>query len=88
MVWNKKQVTRRRFLKGAAVAAPGIAAANVLGAQKTSGQATHWDKEADVVIAGTGFAGLAAAIAAKDAGAKVIILEKMPQKHEGGNSRV
>jgi succinate dehydrogenase/fumarate reductase flavoprotein subunit len=31
---------------------------------------------------------LSAAITAKDAGAKVLILEKMPPKHEGGNSRV
>ena len=82
------KVSRRGFLKGAAVAAPAIAVANVLGAQKSSVQAPKWDKKADVVIIGTGFAGLSAAIAAKDAGAKVLILEKMPQKHEGGNSRV
>lgn len=81
-------VTRRKFLKGAAVAAPGIAAANVLGAQKASGRTTRWDREVDAVIVGTGFAGLAAAIVAKDAGAKVIVLEKMPREHEGGNSRV
>jgi len=87
MVWDKKQVTRRRFLKGAAVAAP-MAAANVLGGQKSSVQAPKWDKEVDVAVIGTGFAGLSAAIAAKDAGAKVLILEKMPQKYEGGNSRV
>jgi NADPH-dependent 2,4-dienoyl-CoA reductase/sulfur reductase-like enzyme len=84
----KDKVSRRRFLKGAAVAAPAMAAASVLGAQKSSVQAPKWDKEADVVVIGTGFAGLSAAIAAKDAGAKVLILEKMPQKHEGGNSRV
>ena len=34
MVWDKKQVTRRKFLKGTAVAAPGIAVANVLGAKR------------------------------------------------------
>ena len=78
-------VTRRKFLKGAAVAAPGIAAANVLGAQRTSGRTMRWDREVDAVNVGTGFAGLAAAIAAKDAGAKVIVLEKMPREHEGGN---
>lgn len=39
-----------------------------------------WDKEADVVILGYGYAGACSAIYAKDAGAKeVIILEKMPQ---------
>jgi succinate dehydrogenase/fumarate reductase flavoprotein subunit len=47
-----------------------------------------WDEEADVVIVGYGFAGSAAAIAAHDAGAKVLLLEKAPEKYKGGNSRV
>ena len=88
MMSGKNQVSRRRFLKEAAVAAPAMAAANTLGAQERSTQAPEWDKEADVVVIGTGFAGLSAAITAKDAGAKVLILEKMQQKYEGGNSRV
>lgn len=37
-----------------------------------------WDKEVDVVIVGYGGAGAAAAITAHDAGAKVLILEKLP----------
>ncbi len=44
----------------------------------------RWDEKADVVIIGSGFAGLAAAIEAKSNGASVIILEKM--KGFGGNS--
>jgi flavocytochrome c len=43
-----------------------------------------WNETADVVIIGSGFAGLTAAIEAKNAGASVIILEKM--KGYGGNS--
>jgi flavocytochrome c len=43
-----------------------------------------WHETADVVIIGSGFAGLAAAIEAGNAGASVIILEKM--KGRGGNS--
>ncbi len=43
-----------------------------------------WDEEHDVVVIGSGFAGLAAAIEAKKAGADVIVLEKMPTF--GGNS--
>ncbi len=39
-----------------------------------------------MVVVGTGFAGLAAAIAAADAGAQVLVLEKMPEAQEGGNS--
>lgn len=83
------KMNRRGFLKGAAAAAPAVAAAGAWDAWGQSpGQAPRWDREADVVILGTGFAGLAAAIAAHDAGAKVLILEKLKQEHEGGNSRV
>ena len=44
-----------------------------------------WDYEADVVVVGYGFAGACAAIAAADAGADVLILEKSATA-EGGNS--
>ena len=43
-----------------------------------------WDESADVVVIGSGFAGLTAAIEAHNAGASVLILEKM--KAPGGNS--
>lgn len=43
-----------------------------------------WDEITDVVIIGSGFAGLAAAIEAHNGGASVIILEKMSSP--GGNS--
>jgi succinate dehydrogenase/fumarate reductase flavoprotein subunit len=36
----------------------------------------HWEREADVVVLGSGAAGLAAAIAAHDEGASVLLLEK------------
>ena len=49
---------------------------------------TSWSQTADVVIVGTGLAGLSAAITAHDAGADVLVLEKLDQAHEGGNSRV
>jgi len=44
----------------------------------------EWHSSADVVIIGSGFAGLAAAIEARGAGASVIVLEKMHAP--GGNS--
>jgi succinate dehydrogenase/fumarate reductase flavoprotein subunit len=47
-----------------------------------------WDEAADVVVVGYGFAGATAAITAHDAGAKVLLIEKAPEKHKGGNSRV
>jgi succinate dehydrogenase/fumarate reductase flavoprotein subunit len=45
-----------------------------------------WDEKADIIIVGSGFAGLAAAIETKEAGSSVIILEKM--KGYGGNSTI
>jgi succinate dehydrogenase/fumarate reductase flavoprotein subunit len=47
-----------------------------------------WDKEVDIVVLGSGAAGMAAAIAGHDAGAETIVLEKMPQGRAGGNTRV
>ncbi|MGD0013064.1 MAG: FAD-dependent oxidoreductase [Bryobacteraceae bacterium] len=82
-------VNRRGFLGGSA--ASGVAAA-VGGLMpepaKAEGVPAKWNKEVDVVIVGTGHAGLAAAITAADAGAKVVILEKMKKELEGGNSKV
>jgi flavocytochrome c len=43
-----------------------------------------WDETVDVVVVGSGFAGLAAAIEAHDAGASVKVIEKMDKP--GGNS--
>jgi succinate dehydrogenase/fumarate reductase flavoprotein subunit len=44
-----------------------------------------WDQEADVVVVGYGGAGASAAIAAHDAGAKVLIVEK---NDGGGNTKL
>ena len=45
-----------------------------------------WDDQTDVVVVGSGFAGLAAAIEARTAGSKVLVIEKM--KGYGGNSTI
>lgn len=89
---NKKNyISRRNFIKTTSV---GIGAAAIVGLNPESAisqdttSAIKWDKEADVLVAGTGLAGLASAITAHDAGAKVIILEKAPEQYEGGNSKV
>jgi tricarballylate dehydrogenase len=42
--------------------------------------------EADVVVVGAGNAALCAAMAAHEAGAKVVVLERAPQSETGGNS--
>ena len=43
-----------------------------------------WDEECEVLVVGSGYSGLAAAIEAKNAGADVKIIEKM--NRVGGNS--
>jgi flavocytochrome c len=88
------QTTRRRFLAttGEAVVS-GIAVAGIGGAAQaqttvqacwTSAMPQSWDESYDVVIVGSGFAGLAAAWEARKAGASVAILDKM--RTPGGNS--
>jgi succinate dehydrogenase/fumarate reductase flavoprotein subunit len=49
---------------------------------------SKWDVEADVVVVGFGAAGMAAAVTAHEAGAKVVMLEKAPEGQHGGNTRV
>lgn len=54
---------------------------------------SKWDGAADVVVVGYGYAGAVAAIEAHDAGASVLILEKMPDPGgisitSGGNVRI
>jgi len=45
-----------------------------------------WDEQTDVIIVGSGVAGLSAAIEARQVAADVIVLEKM--KVTGGNTRI
>ncbi len=70
------RVNRRNFLsQGAAVGAVAVGAGTAASAQ--NGQANvRWDHTVDVVVIGAGVAGLPAAIAARDNGASVIIVEE------------
>ena len=80
-------LTRRRLLTSGTAA---VAGAAVLGLSGDHAQASTaalpdaWDEEFDVVVIGSGFAGMAAAHEAVKAGASVVILEKM--RVPGGNS--
>jgi succinate dehydrogenase/fumarate reductase flavoprotein subunit len=91
---EEKRLTRRDFVKGSAVGgAAGLAVAVGGTALLTAGKPRpwlpqKWNYEADVVVVGTGYAGLNAAIASHDAGAKVLVLEKAPERFAGGNSGV
>ena len=75
---------RRNILRGSLAAAMALPIAGVKAVELPKD--AKWDKEADVVILGYGGAGACAAIEAHDAGAKVLILEKLSEG--GGNTAV
>ena len=73
-------LSRRHLIQGAVAAGAALAGSTVAVASPKQ----KWDEVVDVIVIGSGFAGLAAAIAAKKAGANVVVLEKMATF--GGNS--
>ena len=84
-----KNISRRNFLKGsaamgilAAMGGAGTAIAEGSSAY-TFADTVKWDAEYDVVVLGLGFAGMTAAVTAADAGAKVLIAEKMSEALAG-----
>jgi urocanate reductase len=89
---NKENaITRRHFLvkAGGAAAVAGIVGSG-LAIGRGTGEAAllpmpkKWDKQVDVIIIGTGYTGLVAALVARDLKLSVLVLEKMPVP--GGNS--
>ena len=73
---DKQSFSRRDFLKTTAVGAvalTGLGATKQAQAQARLGMS--WDKEADVVVVGSGATGLPAAIEAIEGGASVIVIE-------------
>ena len=80
-----KQISRRELLK-MGVAGAGALALGAVNAQASAIDAkdVKFDEEYDVVIIGSGFAGLAAGLSAAKKGNKVLIIEKMGRI--GGNS--
>ncbi|MDY3115525.1 MAG: FAD-binding protein [Sutterella sp.] len=82
----KVDMNRRHLISSAAIAACALPAATGMAASIKKADDIHWDAEYDVVVVGYGGAGASAAISAHDAGAKVLIIEKMPKG--GGNTSV
>ncbi|MFR6360120.1 MAG: FAD-binding protein [Sutterella wadsworthensis] len=62
--------SRRSFLQGSIVGAAALASASVVQAAPRSKVPAEWDETVDVIVVGSGFAGLAAATEARKAGAK------------------
>ncbi|HIY82426.1 MAG TPA: FAD-dependent oxidoreductase [Candidatus Rubneribacter avistercoris] len=84
-------MSRRSFLKGAGVGAAGLLGAAAIGgcagqASGASASKESWDQETDVIVVGTGAAGVAAAMTALEAGCEVVMIEK--EKLAGGITSV
>jgi len=82
---SKEMMSRRDALKLGVVGAGAamLSAANAMAAAPTE-KDVKFDEEYDVIVIGSGFAGLAAAAKSAERGYKVLILEKMGRV--GGNS--
>lgn len=86
-----KSITRRNFTAAAGLVSAGAvttALASTAFASEPVPPANEvvWDEETDVLVAGFGAAGAGAASAAAEAGAQVLIIEKMDEKYAGGSS--
>lgn len=66
----------RRSLIGAACAAAAEASLTCAASPSHAAEPAAWDYETEVLVVGAGGAGLAAAVSAQDAGARVMIVEK------------
>jgi len=71
------------LLSGSSVAAA-LAVGAVIASQPATAQAPRWQREADVVVIGSGATGLPAAIVARETGASVILVEA--EKDIGGHA--
>ncbi|MCX7169903.1 MAG: FAD-dependent oxidoreductase, partial [Proteobacteria bacterium] len=70
-------VSRRKFLLNATVGtAAGFAGAVPFAVAQSSMVEANWDREADIIVVGSGAAASVAAISAAHAGSSVIIIEK------------
>lgn len=82
---TKPSLARRQLVKLGLLMGSGAYLSQAVAAEKTK-DSTAWDQTFDVIVIGSGGAGLAAAVAAAQGGAKTVVLEKMPVS--GGNTRI
>lgn len=85
------KLSRRNFIQGIGLVSAGAVASGLIGCSNAPAEEKNqtepeasWDKETDVLIVGSGYAGLCAAVEAAQAGAEVVVLEKNTVL--GGNS--
>jgi succinate dehydrogenase/fumarate reductase flavoprotein subunit len=79
MSFNRRDALRRGGVVAAITGLTGIQGSSALAADSLK-----WDREADVVVIGSGASGLPAAIVAREAGCSVIVVEA--QNHIGGHA--
>lgn len=78
---------RRQLLKGGMVMAAGLGASIALPASASCDSApVNFDEIVDVLVVGSGFAGMSAALQAREASVSVMVIDKMPVF--GGNSTI
>lgn len=76
---NEKTLSRRSILKFAGVGVAASAAAGAAGLAQAKSAGANWDETFEVVVVGSGGAGMAAAVKAAQTGAKkVVVLENSP----------
>ena len=77
---NESSVSRRSFLTAASIGAAGIIGASMLpgcsGEKGASAEGDAWDLETDIVVVGSGAAGVATAVTAIEEGSEVVMVEK------------
>jgi flavocytochrome c len=81
-------LNRRQFIRGVGLGAGLLTLGKIDLAQAALLPKAKRSEKFNVVILGTGLAGMVAAVAAKNAGASVAILEKAAEANVGGNSRL
>jgi hypothetical protein len=78
-------IKRRELLAGSAgIAANAVAVGLAASARAQTEPGVRWDREADVVVIGSGATGIPAAIVAQEGGSSVILVEA--QNHLGGHA--
>jgi flavocytochrome c len=81
-------VNRRQFIRGIGIGAGLLTLGRIDLAEAALLPKPKRSEKFNVVVIGTGFSGMVAAVAAANAGAKVGVLEKLPEKEQGGNSKL
>lgn len=84
---RKTDASRRQFLKTGLLGAAAAGTTGFSGITRAAEQKEHWDETFDVIVVGSGMAGITAALSARENGCKnVVVIEKMPVL--GGSSAI